>query len=85
MLQVSDKQEHHMNVTLDEAIAIYAHASRSWFRKHATSKVQERISQLSAAGDVEGVAVHERVKTRIIELESASASDEQYSVQGAGN
>jgi hypothetical protein len=63
-----------MNVDLDEAIAIYAHVSRSWFKEQARNKVQERIRQLAAAGDTEGVDVHERVKQRILELENNTAA-----------
>jgi hypothetical protein len=58
-----------MNVTLDEAIEIYARASHRWFGSMAPAKTQARIEQLSQAGDAEGAIVHERVKTHIVTLQ----------------
>ena len=66
-------REHRMNITLDQAIVIYARASRSWFGEKAKFKTQERIQQLAAQGDNEGVDVHERVRLNIMRLEAPSA------------
>lgn len=71
-----------MNVTQDEAIRIYARASRSWFGSSALQKTQDRIDQLRWAGDAEGVEVWERVKRAIAELnqsDPATVSDEAAS------
>ncbi len=62
-----------MNITLDQAIVIYARASRSWFGEKAKFKTQERIQQLAAQGDNEGAAVHERVRLHIMWLEASGA------------
>ena len=43
-----------MNVTLDEAIVIYARACRKWFGRKAIEKIEERIEQLGRAGDLQG-------------------------------
>jgi hypothetical protein len=63
-----------VNVTLDEAIRIYAHAGRPWFGPRAVAKTQERIEILRKAGDLEGVRVWERVKRTIAELEERAPS-----------
>ena len=39
-----------MNVTLDEAIRIYARASRAWFGPRAVKRTQDRIDMLCKAG-----------------------------------
>ena len=58
-----------MQITLDEAILIYARASRAWFGSAAIKRTQERIDELRGAGDLDGVRVWERVKKTIAELE----------------
>jgi hypothetical protein len=60
-----------VNVTLDEAIRIYARATRAWFGPRAVAKTQERIEILRKAGDLEGALVWERVKRTIAELEQS--------------
>jgi hypothetical protein len=37
-----------VNMTLDEAIIIYARARRSWFGEKAVEKSKERIEQLDS-------------------------------------
>jgi len=63
-----------VHVTIDDAIGIYARASLSWFGVAALTKTQQRIEALAKAGDIEGASVHERVKLRIIQLESQPES-----------
>ena len=58
-----------MNVTLQEAVGIYARASLAWFGDHAIEKTEEKIKLLAAKGDNEGVGVFERVKAEIRGLE----------------
>lgn len=60
-----------MNVTLDQAIGIYARASRAWFGPGAAQKTQDRIEELQEAGDAEGVRVWKKVKSTIEQLEEA--------------
>ena len=60
-----------MNVTLDEAIGIYARASRAWFGPGAAKKTQDRIEELRKAGDIEGVRVWQKVKSTIEQLDEA--------------
>jgi hypothetical protein len=60
-----------MNITLQQAVDIYARATVGWFGSSAVKKTDERIKQLGAYGDAEGVAVYERVKSEIIRLESS--------------
>lgn len=60
-----------MNVTLDEAIGIYARASRAWFGPGAAQKTQDRIEELRKAGDIEGVRVWQKVKSTIEQLDEA--------------
>jgi len=67
-----------VNVTLDEAILIYAKASRAWFGPLALQRTEERVEMARKAGDLEGIRVWERVKRVIAELEriaSCSAPD----------
>jgi hypothetical protein len=61
-----------MNVTLDEAIRIYAQASRARFGPRAVKRTQDRIEMLHKAGDLDGVRVWERVKRIIAELEECA-------------
>jgi hypothetical protein len=58
-----------MNVTLREAIAIYARASIAWFGERAIEETDARIRVLSLKGDNEGVGVLERVKGEIRQLQ----------------
>ena len=60
-----------MVVTVEEAITIYACASRKWFGVSACNKTQERIEQLTKAGDWDGARIHELVKERISQLENS--------------
>ncbi len=61
-----------MNVTPDEAVRIYARASRAWFGSKARRRTQERIDELRRAGDQEGVRVWKAVKRHIKEIERQS-------------
>jgi len=63
-----------MNVTLEEAIEIFARASRTRFGANAVLKTQERIDQLDHLGDAEGVRVWEHVRLLIQEMQSKTES-----------
>ena len=67
-----------MNVTLAQAIAIYARASISWFGDKAPEKTGERITLLKASGDSEGAAVFAKVKTEIVRLQSTHRRRETF-------
>jgi hypothetical protein len=73
-----------MNVTLDEAVGIYARASRAWFGPRAVKRTQDRIDMLRKAGDLDGVRVWERVKRAIAELE-ASGRRTAYDLEPRGS
>jgi hypothetical protein len=77
-----------MNVTLDEAIQIYARATRTWFGTRAVMRTQDRIEMLRKTGDLDGVRVWERVKCAIAEHEecasSAAYDDERRKVRLVG-
>jgi hypothetical protein len=64
-----------VNVTLDEAIRIYAQASRARFGPRAVKKTQDRIDMLRKAGDLDGIRVWERVKLTIAELEESAPTN----------
>jgi hypothetical protein len=56
-------------VTIEQAIGIYARASRRWFGEAALRKTAERIEALHRSGDREGAAIHEQVRQRILQLD----------------
>jgi hypothetical protein len=58
-----------VNISLDEAIVIYAKASRAWFGSNAVKKTQEKIDLLRSKGDLEGSRVFERVRGALERLE----------------
>jgi hypothetical protein len=64
-----------VNVSLEDAIQIYARVSRAWFGSQAREKTQERLAQLERAGDLEGVEVYRQLDQRILELEKEDASN----------
>ena len=64
-----------MNVTMNEAIGIYARASRRWFGIRARERTQERIERLAIIGDYEGAKTHEQVNERISRLEEQDVTD----------
>ncbi len=57
-----------MNVTLDEAINIYARAMRSWFGKRAEAEAKHRGVLLSKTGDEDGAKIWDRVATSVRDL-----------------
>jgi len=63
-----------MNVTLDEAIRIYATATRARFGPRAVKRTQDRIEVLHKVGDLDGARAWERVKRTIEELEESAPS-----------
>jgi hypothetical protein len=63
-----------MNVTMDEAIEIYARASHKRFGGKARVRTQERIDHLTKIGDFEGAKVHEKVRDRIAALRKSIAA-----------
>lgn len=54
-----------MNVTLDEAITIYAKAMRWWFGDRAETEAIERSQQLRGVGDEDGERVWLRVAASV--------------------
>jgi hypothetical protein len=64
-----------VNVSLEDAIQIYARVSRTWFGSHAREKTQERLAQLESSGDLEGVHVYRQLDQCILELENEEASN----------
>jgi hypothetical protein len=58
-----------MNVTLPEAIAIYAKASISWFGEKAAEKTAQKAKALAALGDHEGADVFKKVQAEIARLQ----------------
>jgi hypothetical protein len=64
-----------VNVSLEDAIQIYARASRAWFGNNAREKTQERLAQLQSAGDLEGVQVYRQLDQCILKLEKEEPSN----------
>jgi len=62
-----------MNVSLEEAIDIYARASWAWFGPRAVTRTQDRIEMLRKTGDLDGVRVWERVKGAVTELNKSAS------------
>jgi hypothetical protein len=60
-----------MNVSMDQAIEIYARASHKRFGGKARLRTQERIDHLTKIGDLEGAKVHEKVRDRIAALKKS--------------
>jgi len=58
-----------MNVTLSEAIEIYARASISWFGEKAEEKTAQRAGTLAAMGDHQGAEVYNKVKAEIFRIQ----------------
>jgi hypothetical protein len=62
-----------MNVTLEQAITIYARATVKWFGANARKRTGERIQQLTKAGDLEGAKIYERVNYSTSQMENKPA------------
>jgi hypothetical protein len=62
-----------LNVTLDEAIDVYAKAYWSRFKSKALKNVQNEIEILQLRSDLEGIMVWKRVMAAIVELQEAHA------------
>lgn len=60
-----------MNISIDDAIDIYAKASRSWYGTAAVRRTEQQIERFRKSGDLEGVRVWERLKRAIKEQEIA--------------
>jgi hypothetical protein len=58
-----------MNLSLDDAVFIFAKANRARFGIGAARKTEEQIHELADVGDSEGVEVFERVKSAVHELD----------------
>lgn len=55
-----------MNVSLDEAITIYAKACRAWYGpEKAVNVARQRVEQLRSRGDSDGVTVWEKVAAEV--------------------
>jgi hypothetical protein len=52
---------HDMNVSPDDAAAIYARACQAWYGRRALSVVTSKVHQLQQRGDTGGVAAWARV------------------------
>jgi hypothetical protein len=59
-----------MQITLDDAIKMYARACRSWYGTGASRRVKEKASSLAEQGDLEGQRVWNAVAA---EIEQATA------------
>jgi hypothetical protein len=66
-----------MQVSLDQAVEIYARASRAWFGVAAQKRIEERANELSQKEDYEGARIWQRVNKAIQKLES----DDQRSMK----
>jgi hypothetical protein len=64
-----------MEVSLDQAIEIYAKAMKRWSGRHAPRKAREKAEQLAREGDHEGhlvwIRVSEVAEALILEAEKA--------------
>ena len=64
-----------MEISLDQAIEIYARAMKRWSGRHAPRKAREKAEQLARAGDHEGhlvwIKVGEVAEALIREAEKA--------------
>lgn len=56
-------------MTPEQAIEIYAHACRAWYKIHAAERAEEMVRRCSRVDDLEGVWWWERVKFAIISAE----------------
>ena len=60
-------------IPLQQAIEMYARASRSWFGRDAALKTAAKVREATERGDAEGVEVWSRVLDEIRKLDAASS------------
>jgi len=60
-----------VNVTLPQAVTIYARASISWFGEKAVEMTRQKADTLAARGDNEGAEVFKKVQAEIARLQQS--------------
>jgi hypothetical protein len=58
-----------MNVSSEDAAAIYARACRAWYGRRAPVVVTSKINQLRRAGDVAGVRAWTQVAVKLSDVQ----------------
>jgi hypothetical protein len=60
-----------MNVTMEQAIEIYAKAMISWFAGAAAEKAEERGKELVRLNDLEGAWAWSEVKLAVVQIQAS--------------